>query len=320
MKLARLAAALAVAVLAGPALAQDFPNKPVRIIVPFPAGGTTDILTRAIGQKLGEEWKQPVIVDNRPGAGANIGAEQAMKSPPDGYTLLMASTIHSINVSLYPKLPYDPIKDFTPITLVAETAQVLVVHPSVQATTVKELVALLKAKPGQLNYSSAGNGSQPHLAAELFKTMTGTDMAHVPYKGGPQAMTDLLAGVVAVSFATAPSAVPNVKSGKVKALGVSTKGRIPALPDVPTIAEAGVPGYEASGFFGLVGPPGLPAPLVNQINAAVVRVVKEPAMGKYLSEQGAEPLTSTPAEYAALIRDEVAKWGKVVKESGAKID
>jgi tripartite-type tricarboxylate transporter receptor subunit TctC len=320
MKVASLAAALAVALVAGPAPAQDYPAKPVRIIVPFPAGGTTDILTRAIGQKLGEEWKQPVIVDNRPGAGANIGAEQAVKSPPDGYTLLMASTIHSINASLYPKLSYDPLKDFTPITLVAETAQVLVVHPSVPASSVKELVALLKAKPGQLNYSSAGNGSQPHLAAELFKTMTGTDMAHVPYKGGPQAMTDLVAGVVAVSFATAPSAVPNVKSGKIKALGVSTKGRIPALPDVPTIAEAGVTGYEASGFFGLVGPPGLSPGLVNQINAAVVRIVKEPAMAKYLSDQGAEPLTSTPAEYAALIRDEVAKWGKVVKESGAKID
>jgi tripartite-type tricarboxylate transporter receptor subunit TctC len=320
MKLKRLAALLAGAATAFAVAAQDYPAKPVRIVVPFPAGGTTDILTRAIGQKLSEEWKQPVIVDNRPGAGANIGAEHAVKSPPDGYTLLMASTIHSINPSLYAKLGYDPLKDFTPITLVAETAQVLVVHPTVPAASVKELVSLLKARPGQLNYSSAGNGSQPHLAAELFKAMTGTSMAHVPYKGGPQAMTDLLAGQVQASFATAPSAVPHVKSGKIRALGVSTSKRIPALPEVPTIAEAGVPGYEASGFFGLVGPAGLPRALVERINAAVVRIVKEPAMAKHLSEQGADPVTSTPQEYAKLIREEVAKWGKVVKDSGAKID
>jgi tripartite-type tricarboxylate transporter receptor subunit TctC len=190
----------------------------------------------------------------------------------------------------------------------------------VPAASVKELVSLLKARPGQLNYSSAGNGSQPHLAAELFKAMTGTSMAHVPYKGGPQAMTDLLAGQVQASFATAPSAVPHVKSGKIRALGVSTSKRIPALPEVPTIAEAGVPGYEASGFFGLVGPAGLPRALVERINAAVVRIVKEPAMAKHLSEQGADPVTSTPQEYAKLIREEVAKWGKVVKDSGAKID
>jgi tripartite-type tricarboxylate transporter receptor subunit TctC len=320
MKLNRFAAFLAGAVLAGSALAQDYPTKAVRIVVPFPAGGTTDILTRAIGQKLTEEWKQQVIVDNRPGAGANIGAEHAVKSAADGYTLLMASTIHSINPSLYPKLGYDPLKDFAPITLVAETAQVLVVHPSVPASNLKEFIALAKSRPGQLNYSSAGNGSQPHLAAELFKTMTGTNLTHVPYKGGPPAMTDLVAGHVLASFATAPSAVPNIKSGKIKALGVSTSKRVPALSDVPTIAEAGVAGYEASGFFGLVGPAGLSPAIVSKINAAVVRIVKEPAMSKYLSEQGAEPVTSTPAEYAALIREEVTKWAKVVKDSGAKID
>jgi tripartite-type tricarboxylate transporter receptor subunit TctC len=315
------AALLGAAVFSGAALAQqDYPNKPVRIVVPFPAGGTTDILTRAISQKLSEEWKQPVVVDNRPGGGANIGAEQAVRSAPDGYTLFMASTIHSINVSLYPAMTYDPVKDFTPITLVAETAQVLVIHPSVPANTLREFVALVKANPGKYNYSSAGNGSQPHLAAELFKTMTGTNLVHVPYKGGPPAMTDLIAGHVSASFATAPSAVPNVKSGKIKALGVSTTRRIPALPDVPTIAEAGVSGYEAIGYFGLVGPPGLPPATVEKINAAVVRILKDPAMAKYLSEQGAEALTSTPAEYAALIRDEVSKGGKVVKESGAKID
>ena len=304
----------------GAAQAQDYPTRPVRIVVPFPAGGTTDILTRAIAQKLSEEWKQPVVVDNKPGGGANIGADNAVRSPADGYTLLMASTAHSINVSLYPKMTYDPVKDFSPITLVAETASVLVVHPSVPGTNVKELIEHLKSRSAPLSYSSAGNGSQPHLSTEMFKMMSGTQLVHVPYKGGPQAMTDLIAGHVAVSFATAPSAVQNVKTGKIKALGVSTSRRISALPDVPTLAESGLPGFDASGFFGLVGPPNLPPALVAKINAAVVKIIKEPAMSKYLSEQGADPITSTPAEYASLIKDEVAKWGKVVKASGAQID
>ncbi len=320
MKRRLIFAALATALCLPVVQAQDYPNKPIRIVVPFPAGGTTDIITRAVAQKLSEEFKQPVIVDNRPGGGANIGADHAVRSAPDGYTLLMASTAHSINATLYPKMTYDPVKDFTPITMVAETAQVLVVHPSVPANNVRELIAYLKAAPNPVSYSSAGNGSQPHLSTELFKMMSNTQMLHVPYKGGPQAMTDLIAGHVQVSLATAPSAVQNVKTGKVKALGVSTKHRIPALPDVPTIAESGLPGYEASGYFGLVGPPQLPATIVNKINAAVVKIVREPAMSKYLSEQGADPITSTPAEYGSLIKDEVEKWGKVVKATGAQID
>ena len=299
---------------------QDYPNKPIRIVVPFPAGGTTDIITRAVAQKLAEEWKQAVVVDNRPGGGANIGADHVVRSAPDGYTLLMASTAHSINASLYPKITYDPLKDFTPIALIAVTAQVLVVHPSVPVNNVRELIDYLKSQNNPVSYSSAGNGSQPHLSTELFKMMTGTKMLHVPYKGGPQAMTDLIAGHVQVSLATAPSAVQNVKTGKIKALGVSTRQRIPALPDVPTIADSGLPGYEASGYFGLVGPPQLPAAIVNKLNAALVRIVRDPAMSKYLSEQGADPYTSTPAEYATLIRDEVDKWGKVVKATGAQID
>lgn len=320
MKRRFIFAALATALCLPAVQAQDYPNKPIRIVVPFPAGGTTDIITRAVAQKLSEEFKQPVLVDNRPGGGANIGADHAVRSAPDGYTLLMASTAHSINASLYPKMSYDPVKDFTPITMVAETAQVLVVHPSVPANNVRELIAYLKAAPTPVSYSSAGNGSQPHLSTELFKMMSNTQMLHVPYKGGPQAMTDLIAGHVQVSLATAPSAVQNVKTGKVKALGVSTKHRIPALPDVPTITESGLPGYEASGYFGLVGPPQLPAAIVNKINAAVVKIVREPAMSKYLSEQGADPITSTPAEYGSLIKDEVEKWGKVVKATGAQID
>jgi tripartite-type tricarboxylate transporter receptor subunit TctC len=232
----------------------------------------------------------------------------------------MASTAHSINATLYPKMTYDPVKDFAPITLVAETAQVLVVHPSVPSNNVRELIDYLKAQANPVSYSSAGNGSQPHLSTELFKMMSNTKMLHVPYKGGPQAMTDLMAGHVLVSLATAPSAVQNVKTGKVKALGVSTRQRIPALPDVPTITESGLPGYEASGFFGLVGPAGLPTAIINKINASVVKIIREPAMSKYLSDQGADPMTSTPAEYSTLIRDEVEKWGKVVKATGAQID
>ena len=307
-------------VFAGVAGAQDFPSKPVRVVVPFPAGGTTDIIGRIVGQRLTKDWKHQVVIDNRPGGGANIGAEVAMRSPADGYTLFMASTAHSINATLYPKLAYDPLKDFSPISIMADTAQVLVVHPSVPVKDVRELITLLKRRPGEMNYSSAGNGSQPHLTAEMFGMLTGTRMTHVPYKGGPQAMTDLMAGFVALSFATAPSAVPNVKAGKVRALGVSALTRIPALPDVPTIAESGLPGFEANNVFGMVGPPGLPPALVDRINGELVTALKDPAVRRQLTEQGAEARSSTPAEYAALIRNEVANWGKVVRQSGARID
>jgi tripartite-type tricarboxylate transporter receptor subunit TctC len=302
------------------AVAQQYPAKPIRIVVPFPAGGTSDILSRAVGQKLTEEWKQQVIVDNRPGASANIGADIVVKSPPDGYTLLCASTIHTINPALYSKLGYDPVRDFTPITLIAATSQVLAVHPSVPVKTVKEFIAYAKKRPGELNYSSAGNGSQPHLTAEIFKSRTGINIVHVPYKGAPPAMTDLLAGHVALTFATSPSAVPHARSGKLRALAVSTAKRISALPEVPTIDESGVKGFEASGANGLVGPAGMPAAVVERLNAAVVRIVKDPAMSKFLSDQGAEPWTTTPAEYGAYIKSEVAKWAKAVKDSGAKVD
>jgi tripartite-type tricarboxylate transporter receptor subunit TctC len=310
----------ATAIPVSASIGQTYPAKAIRIVVPFPAGGTSDILSRAVGQKLTEEWKQPVIVDNRPGASANIGADIVVKSPPDGYTLLCASTIHTINPSLYSKLGYDPVRDFTPITLIAATSQVLAVHPSVPVKTVKEFIAYAKKRPGQLNYSSAGNGSQPHLTAEMFRARTGIDIVHVPYKGAPPQLADLIAGHVALTFATSPTAVPQVRAGKLRALGVSTAKRISALPDVPTIAEAGVPDFEASGANGLVGPAGMPPAIVERLNAAVVRIVKDPAMSKYLSDQGAEPWTTTPAEYSAYIKSEVAKWAKAVKDSGARID
>ena len=306
--------------LAPYASAQTYPAKPVRIVVPFPAGGTSDILARAVGQKLGEEMKQQFIVDNRPGAGANIGAELVAKAPADGHTLLLASSIHTINPSLYPKLGYDPVRDFAPIALIAATSQVLAVHNSVPVKTVKELVAYAKKRPGQLNYSSAGSGSQPHLTAELFKSTTGIDIVHVPYKGAPPAMIDLLAGQVALTFATAPSAVPHVKAGRLRALGVSTAQRIGALPEVPTIAEAGVAGFESSGSNGLVAPAGTPGAVVERLSTAVIRIVKEPAMSRYLSDQGADPLPMAAGEYGAYIKGEVAKWAKVVKASGAKVD
>ena len=306
--------------LAAPAFAQQYPAKAIRIVVPFPAGGTSDILSRAVGQKLNEEWKQPVIVDNRPGASANIGADIVVKSPPDGYTLLCASTIHTINPSLYSKLSYDPVRDFTPITLIAATSQVLAVHPSVPVKTVKEFIAYAKKRPGQLHYSSAGNGSQPHLTAEMFKSRTGIDIVHVPYKGAPPQLADLIAGHVALTFATSPTAVPQVRAGKLRALAVSTLKRISALPEVPTIDESGLKGFDASGANGLVGPAGMPPAIVERLNAAVVRIVKDPATSKFLSDQGAEPWTTTPAEYAAYMKSEVAKWAKAVKDSGARID
>jgi len=317
----RAAAAVLAVLLASVAGAQaTWPVHPVRIIVPFPPGGTSDILARSIGQKLSERLGQPVIVDNRPGAGANIGAETAAKSSPDGYTLLLMSTIHVINPSLYAKLAYDPTRDFAAITLIATTAQVLVVHPSLPVKTVAELIAYAKARPGALYYSSAGNGSQPHLSAEIFKWMTGIDIVHVPYKGAPQAMTDLVAGQVALTFATAPSAVPLVRSAQVRALAVTTRGRITALPDVPTMIEAGVAGYEAVGWNGLVAPAGTPSAIVDRLNAEVVGIVGDPAVSRQLSGEGADPQTSTPTEFAAFLESERAKWAEAVKRSGTRVD
>ena len=315
-----LAICVCVSAVAAPASAQTYPGKPVRIIVPFPPGGTSDILARSLGQKLTDEWKQQVVVDNRPGAGANIGAELAARAAPDGYTLFLLSTIHVINPALYSRLAYDPVKDFSPITLIADTSQVLVVHPSLPVKTVQEFIAYAKKHPGELYYSSAGNGSQPHLTAELFKAKTGIDITHVPYKGAPPAMTDLLAGQVMLTFATAPSAVPFVKSGRLRALGVSTAQRISALPDVPTIAEAGVPGFEAAGWNGLVGPAGMPAALVRQVHDAVTKIIRVPAMSAFLASQGADPHTMTPGEYGDYIKSEERKWAQVVKASGARVD
>ncbi len=304
-----------------PVHAQTYPVRPVRIVVPFPPGGTSDILARSIGQKLAEEWGQQVLTDNRPGAAGNIASENVARSKPDGYTLYINTVgTHAINPAIYAKLAFDPINDFTPITNLVNLPSVLLVHPSVPVKSVKELIALARNRPGDLQYSSAGSGAQPHLTAEMFKTMAGVNLVHVPYKGAGPQMIGLLSGEVALTFATAPSGVPYVKSGQLRALGVTSGNRIPALPQVPTIAEGGVAGYEAVGWNGMVGPAAMPGPLLEKIHAAVVKIINLPDVRERLIGLGAEPAPSTPSEFSALIKSELVKWAKVVKESGARLD
>ena len=319
--LAAIAASLAVAV-SPLALAQTaFPTKPIRIVVPFPPGGTTDILARAAAQKMTEAWKEQAVVDNRPGAGGNIGAELVAKSAPDGYTLLMGTVgTHAINPSLYARMPYDHVKDFAPVILVAAVPNVLVVHPSVPASSVAELIAYAKANPGRLNFASSGSGTSIHLAGELFKVMTGVQMAHVPYKGSAPAIADLVGGQVQLMFDNLPSALPQIKAGRLRALAVTSAQRAPALPDLPTIAESGLPGYEASSWFGLLAPAGTPADVVAKVNGEVARWLATPEAKEKLLSQGANAAGGTPEDFVRHIAAETAKWQKVVRESGAKVD
>jgi tripartite-type tricarboxylate transporter receptor subunit TctC len=309
--------------LSGSALAQPatYPAKPLRFVVPFPPGGSADILARSIGAKLAEGLGQPVVVDNRPGAGTAIGAEATAKSPADGYTIMIGTvSSHAINPSLNPNLKYDPVKDFAPISLVASIPFVLLAHPSVPAGSVQELIALARAKPGTLNFSSAGNGTSNHLAGELFKSMTNVEMVHVPYKGSAPALVDLLAGQVNLMFDLVLTAQPHVRSGTAKALGVTGRSRSEALPDVPTIAESGVPGYDVSAWFGIFAPAGTPAAIVGRLNAEIVKIMRLPEIKERLASQGTDALTSTPEQLAAYVRDELAKWSRVVKASGMKVD
>jgi tripartite-type tricarboxylate transporter receptor subunit TctC len=316
-----LVAATMFAATASGAFAADYPTKPIRLVVPFSAAGTTDFLARAIAQKLGQNMRTTVIVDNRPGAGGNIGSDIVAKSDPDGYTLLLGTVgTHAINASLYKKMPYDTVKDFAPITLVASVPNIVVVHPSVPAKSIKELLALAKSKPGQLTFASSGNGSSIHLSGELFKSMAGVDMLHVPYKGSGPAVSDLIGGQVNMMFDNMPSSLPHVKAGRLRAIAVTSAKRSPAAPDVPTIAESGVPGYEAVAWFGVLAPAGTPPAIVNKLNAEIVKVLKSPDVAQRLASQGAEPVSNTPEEFSAYIKTEMVKWAKVIKASGAQVD
>lgn len=303
------------------ALAQAYPTKPVTIIVPFAAGGTTDILARIIGQALTAELGQSVVVDNRAGAGGNIGGQAAAKAAPDGHTLFMGTVgTHAINASLYKKMPFDPVKDFAPLTRVANVPNLLVANPAQPYKSVKDLIAYAKANPGKVNFGSSGNGSSIHLSGELFKSLAKVDMQHVPYKGSAPAVTDLLGNQIGIMFDNMPSAIQHVRSGKLVPLAVTTAKRSPELPNVPTIAEAGVPGYEATLWFGMFAPAGTPAPVLAKLNAAIVKVLAQPDVKKKINEQGAEVYSETPEQFAAFIQAESVKWGKVVKESGASLD
>ena len=303
------------------ALAQAYPAKTVRIVVPFAAGSTTDILGRTVAQKLNERLGQQFIVDNRPGAGGNIGSDVVAKAAPDGYTLLVsaASTL-AINASLYSNMPYDTATAFAPLSRIAMVTNVLVVHPSLPAKSVKELIAFAKARPGQLNFASGGSGGTAHLSGELFKTLAGIDMVHVAYKGGSAAMPDVLGGFVPLIFDGLPQSLPYIKAGRLRALGVTTAKRSPALPDVPTIAEAGVPGYEAVAWFGAVAPARTPREIVIKLNTEIVGILNSPDVRERLAAQGAETAPTTPDEFAAFIKEEMVKWAKVIKATGARAD
>ena len=302
-----------------------WPNKPVRIVVPFAPGGTTDILARALAPELGKAFGQTFIIDNKPGAGGNVGSDMVAKAPPDGYTLLMGTVgTHAINAALYPKLPFDPVKDFAPVTLVAGVPNVLVMNPakaeSAKINSVADLIRFAKANPGKLNMASSGNGTSIHLSGELFKSMTGTYMVHFPYRGSGPALLDLVGGTMDLMFDNLPSALPQIKAGKLKALAVTSAQRSAAVPELPTIAEAGVKGFDASSWFGLLAPAGTPADIVNRIQQETAKSFESPAFKERLLSQGAIPSGNTPAEFAKFIAAESKKWAQVVKASGAKVD
>ena len=316
-----LTATLAILAPHAAAAADAYPAKPVRFVVAFPPGGGTDIIARSIAQKLAERIAQQVVVDNRPGAGGNIGTDMVAKSAPDGYTLLMGSAGPlAINASLFGKMPFDPIKDLAPVTLAASTPNVLLVHPALRAATLKELIALAKARPGEINFASSGHGTPAHLAGELFNLMAGVEMVHVPYKGAAPALADLLGGQVQIMFSTMPPALPHVRDGKLRALAVTSAKRSPAAPELPTVDETALPGFEANTWHGVVVPAGTPGAIVARLNREIVAILHLPDVVERFSSQGAEALGSTPEEFAAYIKSETLKWAKVVRDSGAKAE
>jgi len=318
-------AMLLLALAASPSAAQSsdpsYPSKPVRIVVPFPPGSAADIVARVVATKLGEKWGQQVIVDARPGASGIIASELVAKAPSDGHTLIMGTAgTHTINISLYSKLPYDPLRDFSPVILAALVPNVLLVHPSIPVKTVKDLIALAKSKPGQLSYASSGSGTSPHLAGELFKRMAGVDIVHVPYRGSPQALTDTISGHVAMQFAPMLTSLPHVKAGRLTGLAVTGAKRSATVPQMPTVAEGGLPGYEATLWYGLLAPRGTPNYIVTRLNAEVLAILAAPDVRESLMRQGAETLVNTPEAFAGYIKAEITKWARVIKESGARVD
>jgi tripartite-type tricarboxylate transporter receptor subunit TctC len=302
-----------------PAVAEDYPARPVRLIIPFPAGGSNDVVGRLVAAYLGERFGRQMVVDNRSGAGGVIGTEAAAKSPPDGYTLLLISMAHAVNPWLF-KLPYDPIRDFAPVALLAEGANVLVVNPSLPVNSVKELIALAKQKPGDLQYASAGIGTFQHLGAELFKLMAGVDMVHVPFRGGGPSMISVVGGHTRVTFPSLAQTVPYIKSGTLRALGTGGRERSPVLPDVPTIAEAGLPGYEAINWWGVVAPAGTPRAIVDRLNGEIAAVQSSPEAQKQFASEGATPVSKTSGDFGGFMVSEMDKWGKVVRQGGIKAE
>jgi len=324
MLLATLGALATPGLVQAQAAAPAWPTKPIRLVVPYPPGGPTDVLLRIVASQLAERLGQAVLIDNKPGASGMVGADQVAKAAPDGYTLLGNASIHVINPSLYAKTPYDAIKDFAPISLVAEVPLVLVVSPSLPAQSVKDLVALAKAKAGGLAFASSGNAAAPHLAGEAFKLAAGVDLLHVPYKGSGPALTDLMGGQVQLMFDSMPSSMPFIQAGKLRALAVTTARRSTALPQLPTVAEAGLPGFDRgfdiSTWYGLWAPAGTPREVVARLGSEVAAIVRQPAVRDRLLALGAEPVGNAPDEFAAFNRSELAKWARIVKQSGAKVD
>lgn len=297
------------------ALAQAYPTKPIRLIVPFAPGGVADVVGRTLTPRLAEALGQPILVDNRGGAGGTLGTAVGAKSPPDGYTLILPAASHATTPGLYKKLPFDPVKDFAGVAQLVTVPYILVVHPSLPARSVKELIALAKTKPGELTYGSAGNGSSNHLAGELFKTMSAANIVHIPYKGSGPAMTDLLGGHLVFMFDAINTSLPHMKTGRIRALGIGTLKPSRVAPDLPTIASQGLPGYEANTWIGVLAPAGTPRDVINQLNSQIVKILKMPDIQERLSSQGAEPVGSSPEQFDAFLSAEVAKWGKVIRDA-----
>lgn len=305
----------------GSAIAQDFPSKPIRLIIPFSAGGPTDVLSRAFAKALSELVKQPVIAENKPGAGGNIGVDAVVRAEPDGYTMAVATNGPlAVNVSLFSKMPYDPTKDIEPISLFAFVPNVVAVHPTLGVKDLKGLISLLKANPDKYSFASGGNGTTQHLGGELLKVMAGVSMTHIAYKGEGPAMTDALGGQVPIIFSSLAAGIPNVKSGRLVPLAVTSAERNPALPDVPTVAEAGLPGYAATAWYGFIAPPGTSKEIIRKLNAASTKAVNTPEVQALLMKSGATLAMGTPEEFGAFIRSEIPRWAEVVKKSGAKVD